>query len=751
MGKTAASMGVLSAATVALLAVQALAVNLGDVEVRSYLGQPLAARIALRPTVGESINEDCVSLAPREPGRTGDIDLLTDARISVRTPSGGRDGYITVTSAQAINEPVVRFMLKLSCGAQGSFYREFTLLLDPPGFATAAPARAVNLPTVESTAAPRPLSEYIVKEGDTLASIAASVYPDSRRAQRALRRAIVKANSDVLPSPSSPLPQAGTPLLIPELSPDELRPAASAQTRKSRPRTVAKKKPEAQRTPQPQREEFVATRKDRAAPISRTRDSGFVLKLSRGSLDVATGQALSESERQALRERQKLLDADDQTASILALQHALRQMQAEIAELRAQLGKPAPATVAAAPTPSATTTPALVIPEAPTAPVVEESPPAPPAPAQEATPSESQPVAAEGPAPAAREVIAQAPAPEPVAAAAPEPAERRVVYDSPSFLNWVFDHKGMLLLLALALGGLMIYQRRQRQGSATATEFAFEGKTPRSAAGAQKRVPATKERARESATTTTPRQPARVREQPAEKNVPEVRVEPKAAPAKLDQAARDINDRYLAERFPEIIENKLDLRDADAVISQAQTYFLEDGDADKTVEFLEHVVANNPGEPKIWFALLELLRQVRLKGAYEKAAQQFKQLFSDPGQWARVCTMGSTLDPDNPLYRLSETALVEQPEHKPVFAQENWLDLPLDFTPEDTKQDALRSELLAALPPEHEPALTLSALPTPDPTPEPTLARPHEPKPAASEQELGSMIERAMRDKGLPS
>jgi pilus assembly protein FimV len=82
----------------------------------------------------------------------------------------------------------------------------------------------------------------------------------------------------------------------------------------------------------------------------------FQLKLSGDPLDASRIGKISPEERHFLQARQKLLDADDQMAGFLALQHQVKQLQEEIDAMKSQMAQlhalPAPVHVATTDAPS---------------------------------------------------------------------------------------------------------------------------------------------------------------------------------------------------------------------------------------------------------------------------------------------------------------------------------------------------------------------------------------------------------------
>lgn len=87
----------------------------------------------------------------------------------------------------------------------------------------------------------------------------------------------------------------------------------------------------------------------------RGRSESFMLKLSGDLIDESRIGKISAEERTSLLAQQKLLDADDQTARFLAMQHQLKQMQEELEGIKLQMAKlgGGPSSVASSPVVSA--------------------------------------------------------------------------------------------------------------------------------------------------------------------------------------------------------------------------------------------------------------------------------------------------------------------------------------------------------------------------------------------------------------
>ena len=125
----------------------ACAVGFGGINVTSSLGRPLTAEIelvAVEPADKASLN---ARLASPEAFKGAGIDypsMLPKLKFSVETRANG-DAYIKATSDQPVNEPFVSLLIELSWSS-GRLLREYTFLLDPPGFVAEQPVVAAVKP-----------------------------------------------------------------------------------------------------------------------------------------------------------------------------------------------------------------------------------------------------------------------------------------------------------------------------------------------------------------------------------------------------------------------------------------------------------------------------------------------------------------------------------------------------------------------------------------------------------------------------
>ncbi len=124
-----------------LLPTNSLALGLGEIEVKSFLNQPLNAEIEVISARPGEIDDLLVSLASREAFTRAGLSrprYLSDLRFQVRKSEEGDEATIIVTTKDAVKEPFLNFLIEADW-SKGRVLREFTVLLDPPFFADQPP------------------------------------------------------------------------------------------------------------------------------------------------------------------------------------------------------------------------------------------------------------------------------------------------------------------------------------------------------------------------------------------------------------------------------------------------------------------------------------------------------------------------------------------------------------------------------------------------------------------------------------
>ena len=142
-----------------------LALGLGEIEVNSFLNQPLSAEIEVISARAGEIDDLLVGLASRDAFSRAGLtrsSSLSDLRFAVKKNEEGDSAVILVTTRASVKEPFLNFLVEADW-SKGRLLREFTVLLDPPFYAdTPAPAPAPVAETQEVT--PEPLAEPVETE-----------------------------------------------------------------------------------------------------------------------------------------------------------------------------------------------------------------------------------------------------------------------------------------------------------------------------------------------------------------------------------------------------------------------------------------------------------------------------------------------------------------------------------------------------------------------------------------------------------
>ncbi|WP_249470277.1 FimV/HubP family polar landmark protein [Luteimonas galliterrae] len=204
----------------ALACGQALALGLGQIQVKSKAGQPLLAEIPIVSNDPAELEQLQARLASPE----------TFARIGLEPPQGAvadlqfavvRDNSgglaVRVTSTQPITQPMLTFLVEVEWG-QGKLVREYSALVDPPRDAPSPSAPMIDAPQAA-------LADRVTRPAEAPAAIDASpteLGPEQQAkpaepAAEAPPRAVAAEPNE--PPPSSAIGVAPPPAPMP--SPDE--------------------------------------------------------------------------------------------------------------------------------------------------------------------------------------------------------------------------------------------------------------------------------------------------------------------------------------------------------------------------------------------------------------------------------------------------------------------------------------------------------------------------------------------------
>ncbi len=150
-----------------LFPLSSFALGLGEIEVSSFLNQPLKAEIEVVSARPGEIDDLLVSLASRQAFRKAGLERptnLSKLRFTVEKSEDGESAKILVTTKTPVKEPFLNFLIEADW-ARGRLLREFTVLLDPPFFAQQAAAAAAEQAAEE---APPALEETTITEPEPM-------------------------------------------------------------------------------------------------------------------------------------------------------------------------------------------------------------------------------------------------------------------------------------------------------------------------------------------------------------------------------------------------------------------------------------------------------------------------------------------------------------------------------------------------------------------------------------------------------
>ncbi|HEY0883802.1 MAG TPA: fimbrial protein FimV, partial [Ramlibacter sp.] len=143
----ATALAVAAAAALGSASWDANALALGNVSVRSALGEPLRAEIDIVEITPEELASLRANVAAPEAFRAAGLEYspaLSSVQVRLQQRANGRP-FLLVTSPRPVNDPFVDLILETQW-ASGRIVRDYTMLFDPPNLRQSAPAVAAQLP-----------------------------------------------------------------------------------------------------------------------------------------------------------------------------------------------------------------------------------------------------------------------------------------------------------------------------------------------------------------------------------------------------------------------------------------------------------------------------------------------------------------------------------------------------------------------------------------------------------------------------
>jgi pilus assembly protein FimV len=594
----------------------AMALGLGDIHLKSTLNSPLDAEIDLVGAAPEDLQGLKATIASRDSFLRYGLDypaFVSGVKLQPGKSADGRD-VIKLSSADPITEPFATLLVEVNW-ARGHLLHEYTVLLDPPVFATQGPSTAaavaapvvgdathsgtvqrpaampsaVAAPMATPSASAAPVSAaagtYQVRAGDTLSNIAATHYKQSER-ERALV-AIYRTNPHAFAGNMNVL-RSGAELTLPaETDVAAVGPADANAEVANQYRTWAQNRPTASGSGQL-----------RLVPPSAAPAAGAMPGAMGASGGPGKGTA---ADAAALQHQIGQLQTD-----LAASQRLLEIKNAELAKLQQQLGG---AGHPAAPSAPAAGPPAVA------APPVAAAPTAAPAPNNPAAP------VAETKKPAV-----------PAAKAAP------AAPSAPGLLDWLLSYwylpVGALALIAAALGWRAM---RSRQ------DVSFDRSLDQLTRPADAR-------AGKPADSHTQTQPIRTLTAPKDTSF----LVEESGPHERPKIATDETDQLSTSQIVPLegtMPTETVALDQGDPLAEAD-FHMAYGLYDQAADLIKIAISREPERRDLRLKLLEVYfvwgnKEQFLQLARELAASRDKTL---PGEWEKVIIMGRQIAADDPLF-----------------------------------------------------------------------------------------------------
>ena len=190
------SLGVL----LAFLPLAANAAGLGKLNVLSGLGEPLSAEIEVLSASAEELAGLTAAIAPDEAYSLQGIErpaLHSTIRVEVKKKTDGSP-ILKLTSSQPITDPFLDMLVQVDWPT-GRLLREFTLLLDPPGYANQGQSN-VNSPVINTQPAAKPAVTTESATSNANANTSVSERPATKRSKKT---ASLPSERKPLPAPAS--------------------------------------------------------------------------------------------------------------------------------------------------------------------------------------------------------------------------------------------------------------------------------------------------------------------------------------------------------------------------------------------------------------------------------------------------------------------------------------------------------------------------------------------------------------------
>ena len=193
----------------------AQAIGLGRIVVNSALNQPLNAEISIASIEGNVLESLKISLATDSDFRRANISIEPVVKLLQFNVINGETGpWIHLTTDGPVRTPFLHFLVAIEWSG-GKIIREYTALLDPPGYDTVA-GQSIALPSTTDQRVIQPGDTYEpVRSGETLMGIATSIDVDKSVTIYQRMFALMHINPEAFIRGNMNLLREGATLIIP--------------------------------------------------------------------------------------------------------------------------------------------------------------------------------------------------------------------------------------------------------------------------------------------------------------------------------------------------------------------------------------------------------------------------------------------------------------------------------------------------------------------------------------------------------
>ena len=193
------------------------AIGLGRIVVNSALNQPLDAEISIASIEGNVLESLEIRLATDSDFRRANISIEPVVKLLQFSVINGETGpWIHVTTDRSVRTPFLHFLAAIEWSG-GRLIREYTALLDPPGYDTVA-GQSMTLPSATDRRVIQPGDTYEpVRSGETLMGIATNIDVDKSVTIYQRMFALMHINSEAFIRGNMNLLREGATLIIPSV------------------------------------------------------------------------------------------------------------------------------------------------------------------------------------------------------------------------------------------------------------------------------------------------------------------------------------------------------------------------------------------------------------------------------------------------------------------------------------------------------------------------------------------------------